>query len=62
MENNCIRDIIVDHFIMEKEQSAISPFTEVMKLFSHSKAYLRYDHKTFTVAKANKLDQSDCID
>ena len=63
LENNRIRDVIVDYFIMKKEiicQISVIWDTEVMTLFkqSVSKAYWKCNHKIVMVVMATKLEQN----
>ena len=60
MENNRIRDIIVDHFIIKKEAICHIPVTgdtEVMKPFTQSVKHGKYDKRILMVVIATNMKQ-----
>ena len=61
MASNRIRDVIVNHIMMKKQtiyHISVIWDTEVMKLFTQSQAYWKYNHKTFMVVMPTKLEQN----
>ena len=63
MGNNRIRDAIIDHFMMKKEQSAIPSLFGTMQpscetFHTISKAYLKYNPKIIMVVMGTKLEQN----
>ena len=62
MENNGIRDVIVDHFIMKEEiicHICVIWVTGVMKLLAQSVRHWKYDYKIFVVVMATKLEPNE---
>ena len=63
MEDNKIRDVIVDHFLMKKEKSAISQrrylgHWSYETFHTVSMVYCIYNRKIFMVAMVTKLEQN----